>query len=204
MKQRYEIFNLSKRLLFQRRWWREKRIIQDDNIHALFRTHEWDIVKLFTCKKYKLSFEIKVDFRVAFEINLDFKLCKNCILKSRLTCGQFWNQPWNKGWLHEMSLNQGCPKSVLELFLESNFFTFNLIYLSCKRVDCFRSESENICIQNWEKLPTWITERPKVNFCGRYVSFDQHQAINNNVIIELVGTRTWAYENIVKNRLSHK
>ena len=50
----------------------------------------------------------------------------------------------------------------------------------------------------------WITERPKVNFCGRYVSFDQHQAINNNVIIELVGTRTWAYENIVKNRSSHK
>ena len=57
----------------------QKEFVQDDDIHTLFRTHKWDIVKrvwiFFTCKKFKLP----------FEINLDFKMGKNCSLKSRLT-----------------------------------------------------------------------------------------------------------------------
>ena len=94
----------------------EKRIVQDDNIHTLFRTHEWDIVKYlkwvwnFSLMKNsslksrltsELFFLIKVDFKstlnsrltlwVALKIKVDFKMCKNCFF-------------WNQGWLHGLSL----------------------------------------------------------------------------------------------------
>ena len=72
---------------FQRCWWRDKRIIQDDNVHTLFRTQEWDIVKrmwkLFTCEQLKLPLKSKLISKCArtvFEIKIDFKVD----LKSRL------------------------------------------------------------------------------------------------------------------------
>ena len=68
---------------FQRCWWCDKRIIQDDNVHTLFRTQEWDIVKrmwkLFTCEQLKLPLKSKLIWKCARTV--------------------FWNQDWFQGWL---------------------------------------------------------------------------------------------------------
>ena len=80
------------RLYTMLQWWCNKRIVQDDDVHTLFRTHKWDIVKrvwiFFTCEKFKLP----------FEIDLDFKMGKNYTLKSRL----IWNEtPFSIDWITE-------------------------------------------------------------------------------------------------------
>ena len=81
--------------------WRDKRIIRDYNIHILFRTHEWDIVKYYSPMKNSSFLEIKVVP----------KMCKNC----------FWNPSWSQGWLEVKVKNvinclkdEGCFQNASE------------------------------------------------------------------------------------------
>ena len=77
---------------------RYKRIVKDDNIYTLFRTHEWNIVNIVHLRKIQVALKSRLIWKCAktafLKVKVDFKVDLNSRLFSKCVRTVLRNQGW--------------------------------------------------------------------------------------------------------------
>ena len=103
-----------------------KRIVKDDNIYPLFRTHEWNIVNVIHLRKIQVALKSRLIWKwaktVFLKVKVDFKVDLNSRLFSKCVRTVLRNQGW-------FQLSMIWDKNFFVLLKKGRAVTLQILFL---------------------------------------------------------------------------